>query len=101
MVTQSTGVSPSSLSIPNRPSHFIQMSLWALAFPVVIRLQPLSLPVPLAGKFCTMFDLEGSSCLLSSSVLLFKGGVISIFYIDFGLVSARGVGGLGRGSSLV
>lgn len=68
---RSARVSSSTLLISNDPSHSIQVSLWDLAFSVVISLQPCApspFPFPMChlGKFCTMFDLGAVvNCCLS------------------------------------
>lgn len=101
---QSAGVFSSLLFISNRPSHSIQVSLWDVAFSVVISLQPFtplpSLPIYHLGKFCTMFDLGAVvDCCLSRGGLLLKIEIISFFHVnpDSSCLGHMALSGLGQG----
>lgn len=94
--------SSSMLFVSNHPSHSIQVSLWDVAFSVVISLSPsLSPPSPCPahhlGRFSTVFDLRGSSELLSFQ----RCTVLKRNYFSPSLGSSccglRALGGWGQG----
>lgn len=85
----SAGVSSRVLLISNDPSHSIQVSLWDVAFSVVISLHPCTpslVPMCHLGKFCTMFYLGAvvNYWLFRSASLKEKKkkGVISFFCME-------------------
>lgn len=81
--------SSSVLFVSNHPSHSIQVSLRDVTFSVVISLSPSLSPPSLLlahniGRFCTVFDLGGSSELLSfQRCTVFKRNYF--FLCEFGL----------------